>query len=148
MHNKFIVAGISVAAISSLPSCPAPPIASLIITGLAAPLAGNLLMIGLKGNVKRAEINGEALFKRQSWPGVPDYNIQMCHDANIDRSVTVTQTSTSSLRNENVAAECMNHATLFTEEGAPSPCGSACLEYLNLSTEDYQKLMEIINNLL
>ena len=42
----------------------------------------------------------------------------------------------------------MNLATLFTEEGTPSPCGSACLEYLNLSTEEYQKLMEIINNLL
>ncbi|KAB8198910.1 hypothetical protein BDV34DRAFT_218508 [Aspergillus parasiticus] len=148
MHTKSIIAGISVAALSLLPSCPAPPVAALVITGLAAPLAGNLLYIGLNGNVKRAEINGEALFKRQSWPGVPDYNIQMCHDANVGRTVTVTQTSTSSMRIENVAPECMNLATLFTEQGTPIPCGSACLEYVNLSAEDNQKLMGIINNLL
>ncbi|PYH31316.1 uncharacterized protein BO87DRAFT_399744 [Aspergillus neoniger CBS 115656] len=115
MHNNFIVAGIYVAAISLLPSCPAPSIAFFIITGLAASLAGNLLMIGLNGNVRRAGVNVEVLFK----------------------SVTVTQTSTSFLRIENVAAECMNLATLFTEEGTPSLCGSACLEYPNLSTEDY-----------
>ncbi|RAQ55119.1 hypothetical protein AFGD_009887 [Aspergillus flavus] len=148
MHTKSIIAGISVAALSFLPSCPAPPVAALVITGLAAPLAGNLLYIGLNGNVKRAEINGEALSKRQSWPGVPDYNIQMCHDANVGRTVTVTQTSTSSMRIENVAPECMNLATLFTEQGTPIPCGSACLEYVNLSAEDNQKLMGIINNLL
>ncbi|KAE8416390.1 hypothetical protein BDV36DRAFT_297085 [Aspergillus pseudocaelatus] len=148
MHTKSIIAGISVAALSLLPSCPAPPVTALVITGLAAPLAGNLLYIGLNGNVKRAEFNGEALIKRQSWPGVPDYNIQMCHDANVGRTVTVTQTSTSSMRIENVAPECMNLATLFTEQGTPIPCGSACLEYVNLSAEDNQKLMDIINNLL
>ncbi|GAT26316.1 hypothetical protein ASPFODRAFT_187257 [Aspergillus luchuensis CBS 106.47] len=148
MHTKSIITGISVAALSLIPSCPAPPVAALIITGLAAPLAGNLLYIGLNGNVKRADINGETLSKRQSWPGVPDYNIQMCHDANIGRTVTVTQTSTSSMRIENVAPECMNLATLFTEQGTPIPCGSACLEYVNLSAEDNQKLIDIINNLL
>ncbi|BCR96745.1 uncharacterized protein AKAW2_30064S [Aspergillus luchuensis] len=115
---------------------------------LSRGFAGNLLYIGLNGNVKRADINGETLSKRQSWPGVPDYNIQMCHDANIGRTVTVTQTSTSSMRIENVAPECMNLATLFTEQGTPIPCGSACLEYVNLSAEDNQKLIDIINNLL
>lgn len=52
------------------------------------------------------------------------------------------------MRIENVAPECMNLATLFTEQGTPIPCGSACLEYVNLSAEDNQKLIDIINNLL
>lgn len=95
MHTKPIIAGLSIAALSFLPSCPAPPVAALVLTGLALPLAGNLAYIGLKGNVKRADVDGEPLAKRQSWPGVPDYNIQMCHDANVGRAVTVTQTSTS-----------------------------------------------------
>lgn len=98
MHTKSIIAGLSLGALSLLPSCPAPPVAGLVITGLAAPLAGNLLYIGLNGNVKRsasADVESESLAKRQSWPGVPDYNIQMCHDANVGRTVTVTQTSTT-----------------------------------------------------
>ncbi|KAF7590288.1 hypothetical protein BBP40_003025 [Aspergillus hancockii] len=148
MHTKSIIAGLSVASLGLLPSCPAPPVAGLIITGIAAPLAGNLLYIGLNGNVKRAEADGETLAKRQSWPGVPDYNIQMCHDANVGRTVTVTQTSTSSMRIENVAPECMNLAALFTEQGTPVPCGSACLDYVNLSADDNQKLRDIINKLL
>ncbi|KAK4868842.1 hypothetical protein LT330_006451 [Penicillium expansum] len=60
-------------------------------------LPATLVYIGLKGNIKRAEVDGEALAKRQSWPGIPDYNIQMCQDANVGRAVTVTQTSTSSM---------------------------------------------------
>ncbi|GAQ10811.1 hypothetical protein ALT_8132 [Aspergillus lentulus] len=86
--------------------------------------------------------------KRQSWPGVPDYNIQMCRDANVGRTVTVRKTSVNSLRVENVAPECMVLATLFAERGTPIPCGSACLDYVNLSAADKQRLMDIVNNLL
>ncbi|KAJ5197593.1 hypothetical protein N7449_008072 [Penicillium cf. viridicatum] len=61
MHTKSIIAGLSVAALSLLPSCPAPPVAAVVLTGLALPLAGNLVFIGVHDNVKRAEVNGEAL---------------------------------------------------------------------------------------
>ncbi|KAJ5426166.1 hypothetical protein N7465_001236 [Penicillium sp. CMV-2018d] len=148
MHTKSIIAGLSVVALSLLPSCPAPPVAALVLTGLALPLAGHLVFIGVHDNVKRDEGDGEVLVKRQSWPGVPDYNIKMCHDANIGRAVTVTQTSPSSMRIENVAPECMNLAAVFTEQGTPIPCGSACLDYVNLSAADNQKLKDIINKLL
>ncbi|KAG2022009.1 hypothetical protein GB937_004103 [Aspergillus fischeri] len=126
----------------------------LIITGIAAPLAGNLIYIGLKsGGVGKRDaeafVDGlEDLEKRQSWPGVPDYNIQMCRNANVGRTVTVRETSVNSLRVENVAPECMVLATLFTEQGTPIPCGSACLDYVNLSAADKQKLMDIVHNLL
>ncbi|GIC91977.1 uncharacterized protein Aud_008432 [Aspergillus udagawae] len=153
MHAKTLAAGLAVAAISLIPSCPAPPVAGLVITGLAAPLAGNLIYIGLKsggvgGRKRGAEATIEGLEKRQSWPGVPDYNIQMCKNANVGRTVTVRETSVNSLRVENVAPECMNLATLFTEQGTPVPCGSACLDYVNLSAGDKQKLMDIVHNLL
>jgi hypothetical protein len=99
MHAKTLAAGLAVAALSLSPSCPAPPLAGLIITGIAAPLVGNLIYIGLKsGGVGKRDaeafIDGlEDLEKRQSWPGVPDYNIQMCRDANVGRTVTVRETS-------------------------------------------------------
>ncbi|KAF7168431.1 hypothetical protein CNMCM5623_001484 [Aspergillus felis] len=151
MHAKTLAAGLAVAALSLIPSCPAPPLAGMIIVNLAAPLAGNLIYIGLKsGGVgsRKRDAEAEALEKRQSWPGVPDYNIKMCHDANVGRTVTVRETSDNSLRVENVAPECMNLATLFTEQGTPVPCGSACLDYVDLSAADKQKLMDIVHNLL
>ncbi|KAJ5967926.1 hypothetical protein N7501_004174 [Penicillium viridicatum] len=58
--------------------------------------------------------------------------------------VTVTQTSASCT----LAPECMNLAAVFTEQGTPIPCGSACLDYVNLSAADNQKLKDIINKLL
>ena len=42
----------------------------------------------------------------------------------------------------------MNLSTLFVEDGTPQPCGSACLDYINLSDSDKQTLMDIVNNLL
>ena len=93
MQTKFLLSGVALAALSMIPSCPAPPIAALLITGLAAPLAGNLLYIGLKQNVhKRSEFVQVA--RRQSWPGVSDYAIQQCKDSNNGKTdVTVTQTA-------------------------------------------------------
>jgi hypothetical protein len=42
---------------------------------------------------------------------VPDYNIQMCHDANVGRTVTVTQTSTSCMCHclSEIQKWCANH---------------------------------------
>ncbi|GFF84573.1 hypothetical protein IFM47457_06526, partial [Aspergillus lentulus] len=131
----------------------------LLLT-IAAPLAGNLISIGLKSGVvgKRdaeASIDDlEDVEKHQSWPGVPDYNIQMCRDANVGRTVTRPQdgrarkTDVCSFLVENVAPECMVLATLFTEQGTLIPCGSACLDYVNLSAAVKQRLMGIVHNLL
>lgn len=55
---------------------------------------------------------------------------------------------TLAMRIENVAPECMNLAAVFTEQGTPILCGSACLDYVNLSAADNQKLKDIINKLL
>ena len=96
MHTKSILGGAALAALSMIPSCPAPPVAGLIITGIAAPLAGNLIYIGLNDNTKREAPHREGFVKlasRQSWPGVSDESIQQCKDANNGRQVTVTETS-------------------------------------------------------
>ncbi|GIK02890.1 hypothetical protein Aspvir_006953 [Aspergillus viridinutans] len=151
MHAKTLAAGLAVAALSLIPSCPAPPAVGAIITGIVGPLVGNIIYIGLNtGGVGERDVETfiDGLEKRQSWPGVPDQNIKQCHDANVGRTVTVRETSANSLRVENVAPECMNLAALFTEQGTPIPCGSACLDYVNLSAADKQKLMDIVHSLL
>lgn len=71
-----------------------------VITGLAAPLAGGLTYIGLNQNVKaKRDISNKDGFQvvaRRSlpgYPGVSDEAVNQYHAANVNRKVTVTQTS-------------------------------------------------------
>ncbi|KAI9754893.1 MAG: hypothetical protein M4579_004493 [Chaenotheca gracillima] len=148
MYSKTIIGGAALAAVAMIPSCPAPPIAAAIITGIAAPLAGNLLYIGLNDNTKREASQSYGKLPRQEYPGVSQESIDACTAANNGRQVTVTETSANSMRIDNVAPECMDLSTLFVNDGTPQPCGSACLDYINLSDADKGSLMNIVNNLL
>ena len=93
MQTKVVLGSAALTAFSMIPFCPAPPVAGLVITGLAAPLAGNLLYIGLNDNVKRQDPGFVQMTRRQSWPGVSDESVQQCKDSNKGKKdVKVTQT--------------------------------------------------------
>lgn len=81
-------------ALSMIPSCPAP--VGLIITGLVAPLAGNLLYIGLNDNVKRDVSGMRKVARVDGYPGVSQQSYDQCKNSNNGAKVTVTQTADSS----------------------------------------------------
>ncbi|KAJ5950780.1 uncharacterized protein N7479_009193 [Penicillium vulpinum] len=146
MHNIAILGGATMVALSMVPSCPAP--IGLIITGLAAPLAGGLAYIGLESNIKR-DINGMRIVPRvEGYPGVSQQSYDQCRDSNNGAKVTVTQTAESSFRLDGVTPECMVLAALFTSSGSLYPCGSACLQYNDLDSADVTNLQNTIQSLL
>lgn len=48
MHTKTVIAGAAIAALSLIPSCPAPVGVALVTTGSAAPIIGSLTYLGVK----------------------------------------------------------------------------------------------------
>ncbi|OQD63217.1 hypothetical protein PENPOL_c010G00907 [Penicillium polonicum] len=146
MHNTAILCGASMVALSMIPSCPAP--VGLIITGIAAPLAGGLTYIGLKSNVKREASGMRVVPRVNGYPGVSQKSYDQCKNSNNGAKVTVTQTADSSFRIDGVTPECMNLAALFTSSGSVYPCGSACLQYNNLDSADVTNLQNTIQSLL
>lgn len=164
MHNTAILGGAAMVALSMIPSCPAP--IGLIITGLVAPLAGNLIYIGINDNVKR-EVSGMRKVARvDNYPGVSQQSYDQCQSSNTGAKVTVTQTADSSksckknytlpffltlsigFRIDGVTPECMDLAALFTSSGSLYSCGSACLQYNNLDSADVTNLQNTIQSLL
>lgn len=151
-------------ALSMIPSCPAP--VGLIITGIAAPLAGGLTFIGIKSNVKREASGMRVVPRVNGYPGVSQESYDQCKNSNNGAKVTVTQTADSSkscskkytllpiltvsigFRIDGVTPECMNLAALFTSSGSVYPCGSACLQYNNLDSADVTNLQNTIQSLL
>lgn len=96
MQTKLLLGGAALAAFSMIPSCPAPMVAAAVITGIAAPLAGNLIYIGLNDNVKRSDSGFVHVARALSYPGVSDEAIQQCKDSNNGKTdVKVTQTDTT-----------------------------------------------------
>ncbi|KAJ5230875.1 hypothetical protein N7489_011583 [Penicillium chrysogenum] len=158
MHAKVVLAGAALTAVSMIPSCPAPIVGGLIAGAFGAELAGNLIYIGLNDNLKRSPVDssvkarsaiGYKSRRALGYPGVSDESVQQCKDSNSGKTdVKVTQTEAHSYRIDNVTPECMNLAALFTEDSPPVPCGSACLQYSNLSESDNNALQGYIQELL
>lgn len=164
MHNAAILGGAAMVALSMIPSCPAP--IGLIVTGLAAPVAGGLTYIGINSNVKRDVGGMRKVARVNGYPGVSQQSYDQCKNSNNGAKITVTQTAESSkslnknytlppflilsigFRMDGVTPECMNLAALFTSSGSPYPCGSACLQYDNLSSADVTNLQNTIQSLL
>lgn len=96
MYNAAILGGAAMAALSMIPSCPAP--IGLIVTGLAAPLAGGLTYIGINSNVNyKRDVGGMRKVARvNGYPGVSQQSYDQCKDSNNGAKVTVTQTAESS----------------------------------------------------
>lgn len=101
MPTKLILGGAVLVALAMIPSCPAPPVAGLVITGVAAPIVGSLAYIGINSNIpkygygKRDPPSDDAFVKlrrESSWSGVTDYALQLCKDSNVNkRDIVVTQ---------------------------------------------------------
>lgn len=96
MHNAAILSGTAMVALSMIPSCPAP--IGLIVTGLAAPLAGGLTYIGINSNVNyKRDVGGMRKVARvNGYPGVSQKSYDQCKNSNNGAKVTVTQTAESS----------------------------------------------------
>jgi hypothetical protein len=102
MHAKVVLAGAALAAVSMIPSCPAPVVGGLIAGAFGAELAGNLLYIGLNDNLKRSPVDGSVKARSAigyksrralGYPGVSDESVQQCKDSNSGKTdVKVTQT--------------------------------------------------------
>jgi hypothetical protein len=115
MHTKTLFAGTALAALSMIPSCPAPMVPAIIdgiIAGIAAPLAGGIIAVGLEasgqfkvpqccaktphfvGRLERVKVATRQLAARQEdWPpGVSDESIEQCRVTNVNRQVTLTRT--------------------------------------------------------
>lgn len=102
MHAKVVLAGAALAAISMIPSCPAPVVGGLIAGAFGAELAGNLLYIGLNDNLKRSPVDGSVKARSAigyksrralGYPGVSEEAVQQCKDSNSGKTdVKVTQT--------------------------------------------------------
>lgn len=168
MHNAAILGGAAMVAFSMIPSCPAP---IGVAIALAAPLAGGLTYIGIQSNTSPYGY-GSGLRKRgnaarvNGYPGVSQEVWDQCQNSNNGAKIKVTQTAKNSKSNpkqyvlsfsltvsigfrlDGVTPECMNLAALFTEGGSVYPCGSACLQYENLSDANTKRLKETIQNLL
>ncbi|KGO77809.1 hypothetical protein PITC_061160 [Penicillium italicum] len=146
MHNAAVLGGAAMVALSMVPSCPAP--VAMIITGLVAPLVGNLIYIGLESNAKR-DVSGMRVVPRvDGYPGVSQESYDQCKNSNNGAKVTITQTAESSFRIDGVTPECMDLAALFTKSGSLYPCGSACLQYENLDSTDVANLQNTIHSLM
>lgn len=112
MHTKLLLTGTALAALSTIPSCPAPmagAIVSGVIGAVAAPLAGGIVAVGLgAGGVfdvpqccarkftrssKRTEPIEIATRQSEDWPpGVSEESIEQCRVTNEGRQVTLTRT--------------------------------------------------------
>jgi hypothetical protein len=115
MHTKLLLTGTALAALSMIPSCPAPMLPALIssvIGGIVAPLAGGVVAIGLGvggvfdvpqcckaaksvSQLQRIKMAARQLTARQSedWPpGVSEESIEQCRVTNVGRQVTLTRT--------------------------------------------------------
>ncbi|OTB01714.1 hypothetical protein M426DRAFT_14174 [Hypoxylon sp. CI-4A] len=83
--------------------------------------------------------------------GIPQFNFDMCRDALKTVTIQKTAPGERDLQFDNIPPTCMVLSTALagvcdpSSNGAsPTPCGSACLLYANLSDED----MDTINNAL
>ncbi|KAI4619115.1 uncharacterized protein J4E87_007702 [Alternaria ethzedia] len=140
-------------------------IVSGVIGAVAAPLAGGIVAVGLgAGGVfdvpqccarkfarssKRTEPIEIATRQSEDWPpGVSEESIEQCRVTNEGRQVTLTRTGEYSMRIEGLAPECMNFAALFTDEGSPIPCGTSCLDYVDLPQDQMVNLVNLANGLL
>ena len=92
MQTKALLAGAALAAFYAISTCPAPMVAWPIITGIAAPLAGNLLAIGLQPVWPSKRDGMQNLVVREQWPGVSDEAIEQCRVSNEGREVTAKET--------------------------------------------------------
>ncbi|KAF6816316.1 hypothetical protein CPLU01_13877 [Colletotrichum plurivorum] len=100
----------------------------------------------------------EAIGKRQedagpdpAPAGVPQYNWDECYHAARSSQITVTgPVGDNHIRVEGVPAVCMNLATVMTgapqgDVGRAQPCGSDCIEYVNMTPEYHENMRALIN---
>ncbi|KAF2469719.1 uncharacterized protein BDR25DRAFT_161055, partial [Lindgomyces ingoldianus] len=143
----------ALAALSMIPSCPAPPVVVAFVAELSADIIGGIIVeVACKdkdcgGNNKaRSPMRFEP---RQITlpPGVSQHAVDECTNSMAGVTITVTQKAANSFQLDAVPAPCMNLATLFTDQGHPVPCGSACMAYDDLTDADSQKLLATIQSL-
>jgi hypothetical protein len=143
-----------------------PPIAIPLITSAAlqtaaavgsagASFAGAIVAANVGGGGRKAR--GFLINKRQEFvapEGVPQFEFDRCYNdlANPDIAVNVQgPVSTNGIQVDGLPATCMNLATVIDGDAAggpvPTPCGSACLLYDNLSAEDYESMRVVFEEL-
>lgn len=74
--------------------------------------------------------------------------IRVSHAKGATYTLPFPLTSSIGFRIDGVTPECMDLAAMFTSSGSLYPCGSACLQYNNLDSEDVTNLQNTIQSLL
>ncbi|KAI9923916.1 hypothetical protein ASPWEDRAFT_170451 [Aspergillus wentii DTO 134E9] len=147
MHT-FKTAGMAtLAAISLVQFCPAPP-------AIIATVAGGVLGGGISGGIGvAASKSSRDMFSRGLPAGVSQESVDQCtQQINAQKDpVHVYDTGDDSARADNVPAACMNLATVLLKEPAqaggpvPTTMGSSSLEYHGLSAQDKKDLQQALS---
>ncbi|KAF1998684.1 hypothetical protein P154DRAFT_577791 [Amniculicola lignicola CBS 123094] len=161
MHYiKTAAVAVALASVSSINPCPAPP----AIFGLAMEFlaVGSGCVIEYVCKKKNLKCDGDAkrdveldtpvysrMMARQLNlpPGVPQYNVDMCKQSLAGLNIGVSEEDDNTFTLTGVPSTCMVLATLFTDSGHPIPCGSDCLQYVNLSDADAAQLKGTLKQL-
>ncbi|KAJ2906293.1 hypothetical protein MKZ38_002372 [Zalerion maritima] len=81
--------------------------------------------------------------------GVPQFEFERCYEAVQGVTVTASSPAAGAIQFDNVPAYCMNLATVLVGDPVngpyPTPCGSACLVYNDLSDAQFNQLVGALN---
>ncbi|KAG4414469.1 hypothetical protein IFR04_012381 [Cadophora malorum] len=99
----------------------------------------------LNGNLVPMAERSYVMGKRQSTPGVPQFEFERCHNDLAGVTVTATSPGAGQVQFDNVPASCMNLATVLVGDPVEGPyvqpCGSACLIYPDLTEQQFNDLV-------
>ncbi|KAI0007158.1 hypothetical protein F4779DRAFT_643410 [Xylariaceae sp. FL0662B] len=152
------------AAISLIQPCPAPvaiPALGALASGTIAAGASGAVAGGVSGAIaaskdKRQGRGQERERVRRADPpaapqGVPQEEFDRCFNDLAGVNVNVQgPVQNNGVQMDNLPASCMNLATVIDGDAAggptPTPCGSACLLYDNLSPEDFDQMKTVFDD--
>lgn len=173
--QTYTIVGAFVAALTFLQGTPAPvaPLVAPLIAAATSPMgvgiisgvvssaagAGISKAIGRRHAAfahaqKMAREVAADMEKRDGPPpapaGVNQFNWDECFYAAKESHMTVTgPVGDNNIRVEGIPPACMNLAAFISggqgDMGRPIPCGSACIEYTNMTPEYYENVRAIIN---
>ncbi|TKX24026.1 hypothetical protein C1H76_3964 [Elsinoe australis] len=155
--------GAAVAAYFALQQTQCPPIAVPLFVSAAAQTAAAVGSAGASfaGAIIGANVGGGErkirLGRRQAIQapaGVPQFEFERCYTDLAQESVTINvqgPVQNNGVQVDGLPATCMNLASVLDGDAVggpvPTPCGSACLLYNNLSAEDYEQLRNTFNGI-
>ncbi|BCS29266.1 uncharacterized protein APUU_70836S [Aspergillus puulaauensis] len=119
----------------------------------AASFGGAIAGGAVASNDKRGfDLNSRAA-QVEAPEGVPQYNFDQCVDSLVDPAVSVTVTGpveNNGVQIDGLTSQCMVLGNVITgdvEGPVATPCGSACLLYNNLDSDQYSQMQSTFEEL-